>query len=684
MVRSDIQPIFCNEVQMMLTPKRLCLVCTLFFCLRFAGIALAGGDEWREVTPAELQMKTPKVEADADAEAIFWEVRIDDSSEDDLSRKYYIRIKIFTERGRDKYSKVDIPFTKGTKIKDLMARIIKPDGTMVEIGKDDIFEREIVKANGIKIKAKSFAVPNIEPGVIIEYKYKEAINDAGAVGMRLQFQRDIPVENISYYYKPYNGREPRYQSYNFTDVKFVKDKGGYYLAQRTDVPSLKEEPQMPPENNVRAWMLLTGTRISITNASAFDLTFTIKDPGNPVSYWGGVSVDYGPIAKLMSKPSNDVKQAAEQASAGAATPEDKLRKIYEYCQTQIANTTFDPKITAEQRAKLPQAKSVNDVLKRQSASAMFVDLLFGAMANALGFETRVALLSDRSEMFFDPKMTNENFIHPGGIGVKINNDWKVFNPGSRFAPYGLLPWYEEGTWTMLVNEKGYLWMETPLTAFDNSQIKRTGKFQLTEDGTLEGDVSMEYSGQPALSYRLENYEEDAAKLQKDLTDEIKTKMSTAEISNVSIDNVGDASKLLIKRYKIRIPGYAQKTGKRLFFQPGYFTYGKGALFSGADRKYSIFFQYPWSETDLVEITYPKNFDLDSADAPGELADPQKIGLLNINIGTDRATNFLQYRRQFHFGGGGNVLFSSQMYAPLKNLFDIFYKADSHTLTLKQR
>jgi hypothetical protein len=63
---------------------------------------------------------------------------------------------------------------------------------MVEIGKNDIFEREIVKANGIKIKAKSFAVPNVEAGVIIEYKYKEAVDNAGAVGMRLQFQRDYP------------------------------------------------------------------------------------------------------------------------------------------------------------------------------------------------------------------------------------------------------------------------------------------------------------------------------------------------------------------------------------------------------------------------------------------------------------------------------------------------------------
>ncbi len=153
----------------------LFFLCLLFVCS--TGV-FAQDKDWREVTPAELAMKTPKVDPNADAEAIFWDVKIDDSSSDDLSRSHYVRVKIFTERGREKYSKFDIPFYKGMKIKDLSARIIKPDGSISEIQKSDIFEREIIKSSGLKLKAKSFAVPNIEPGVIVEYRYKEAISDA--------------------------------------------------------------------------------------------------------------------------------------------------------------------------------------------------------------------------------------------------------------------------------------------------------------------------------------------------------------------------------------------------------------------------------------------------------------------------------------------------------------------------
>ena len=45
-------------------------------------------------------MDPSAVEKDADAEAIFWEVRIDDNPDGDLIFNHYIRVKVFTDRGR--------------------------------------------------------------------------------------------------------------------------------------------------------------------------------------------------------------------------------------------------------------------------------------------------------------------------------------------------------------------------------------------------------------------------------------------------------------------------------------------------------------------------------------------------------------------------------------------------------
>lgn len=656
-----------------------------FFCvLIFSSfVASAQDKEWRPVSPQELAMKTSVVEPDADAEAIFWEVRIDDSSSDELARNHYVRVKIFTERGREKYSKFDIPFTKGIKIKNIAARVIKSDGTITEITDKDIFEREIVKANKVKIKAKSFAIPNIEPGVMVEYRYREVIDNGGAVGMDLSFQRDIPVQNLAYYYKPYNKKEPNYQSYNFKDAKFVKDEKGFFLARRQNVPAFKEEPQMPPENTVRPWMKLQGVGFNITNVSAFSVSFMIKDPSNPTSFWGAVGAERAGLVKYMNKPSKEIKRVATEVTASAANDDDKLRKLYEFAQTQIKNTSFDASLTDEDRKRLPKIKELEDILKHKTADSQFVDMLFGAMASSLGFETRVAFAANREKMFFHPDMTVESFIHPAAIAVQVGKDWKFFNPGVNFLPYGSLIWYEEDVWALIIGEKQFSWERTPMTDVDKSIAKRTGKLKLSEDGTLEGTIRTEYFGQPAVTSRLQMFEDSADKREENFREEIKRRVSTAEVSGVIIENVTDPSKPLVYQYKIRIPNYAQKTGKRLFLQPGFFEYGAAPMFSTATRKYDIYFHYPWAETDDIEIALPKDFELDNADAPGQVADPGNIGSLDVIMAIDKASNVLKYKRKFHFGKGGRTLFPVGSYEPLKNLFDQFHKTDSHTITLKQ-
>jgi hypothetical protein len=630
--------------------------------------AFAGDETWREVTAAELQTKTPKVEADADAEVLFWEVRVDDGSVDQLVMKHYIRVKIFTERGREKYSKVDIPYVKGMKIKDLMARVIKADGSIVELAKTDIFDREIAKQNKVNVKAKSFAVPNIEPGVIVEYQYKEVIPGGSASNMRMKFQHDIPIQTISYYFKPFGN--VRYMTFNMEENKFIKDKGGFYRATMENVPALKEEPRMPPEDEVRSWLLLY---------------YTDDLKGDYTDFWASAG---GYIARTWEikdtlKPGKEIKAAAAQITAGASAPEDQLAKLYEFCKTKIKNITFDTSMTDEEKEKIKPNKSTNDTYQKLQGTSGEINELFASLATALGMEARLAFGGDRSEKFFNLRQAHTSFIHFSGIAVKVNNQWKYYDPGSLFVPYGMLSWFEEDTSVILLGYKDYIRTEIPMSGADKSLAKRTGRFKLLDDGTLEGTVKIEYSGHLSSLYKMNNYESSAAKREESLKEEFKKQISAAEISAISVENVTDPEKPFIYQYKVRVPNYAQKTGKRIFLQPGFFEYGKNPLFSSATRKYDIYFQYPWSEQDDIEIELPKGFVLDNAEQPGRIADPNQIGVLNISISADKDASFLKYQRNFKFGNNNNVLFSVGTYQPLKGLFDAFHKANSHLITLKQ-
>lgn len=637
----------------------LSLFSLLFVCSQ---IALGQDKNWREVSPAELQMKTPQVEADADAEAIFWEVRVDDSTQD-VALNHYVRVKIFTERGREKYSKIDVPFFKGMKVRDVAARVIKTDGSVVEINKSDVFEREIARANGIKVKAKSFAVPNIEPGVILEYRYREVIDDSGVGNMDLRFQRDIPIQKASYYVKPYAyGAQMRYFSFNMNDTKFVEDKKGFYVATMNNIPALKDETRMPPADEVRSWMLIYYNNYG----------------------WANLAGDRGRGFKTLTKSNSEIKKTAQEITASAQTDAEKISKVFQYVKTQIKNVSFDTSMTDEARFEINKKnKDAGDIFKNKQGVAADIDILFASMTTALGYETRVVLSGDRSEKFFQRQVENLRFIHPCCVAVKVGNSWNFYNPGAYLVPEGMLVWYEENTSAMLAGEKDFYWTETPLSDAKKSLAKRTGKFKLLEDGTLEGTVKLEYGGHLGYQYKISNYDKSANQREENLKEEIKKQMSTAEVSDISIENVSDPEKPFTYQYKVRVPNYAQKTGKRLFLQPGFFEYGREAEFSTAARKYDIYFNFPWSEDDSIEIELPKNFALDSADAPGDVGDPQQISSLNIKIAVDKAANTLKYDRKFYFGGGGNILFPSRSYQVLKTLFDNFHKADTHTITLRQ-
>ena len=79
-------------------PRSLLSFPLVLFGLIALAASSAMAQDWKPVDPADLALKAPVVEKDADAEAIFWEVRVDDSQQEELSLKNYIRIKVFNER----------------------------------------------------------------------------------------------------------------------------------------------------------------------------------------------------------------------------------------------------------------------------------------------------------------------------------------------------------------------------------------------------------------------------------------------------------------------------------------------------------------------------------------------------------------------------------------------------------
>ncbi len=662
----------------------LCLLALL--SAFFAPARAAASDkekEWKPVEPSHLALASPVVEKDADAEALFWEVRVDYDADDGMTLNHYVRIKIFNERGRESQSKIDIyaPKVGGfqTDIKDIAARTIKPDGSIVELKKEDIFERVVVKTSGVKVKAKTFALPGVEPGAIIEYRWKEIRRDAFAPYEEYDFARDIPVQQVRYLIKPLSNSVygMRAQTFNTGMVPFQKEKDGFYSMTLSNIPAFREEPRMPPEHAVRPWMLVF---------------YSAENNVQPQQFWAG----YGKLVydqhKSMMKVGDDVKRAAAEATAGATTDEEKLDRIFEYVRTKVKNFgDVSAGYTAEQVEKLKDNKNPGDTLKRGVGNWHDIDMLFAAMAVASGFDARVAKVANRSQEFFDPGFPDDYFITPPkgteNVAVRVGDEWRFYDPGTTYVAKGMLRWQEEGQQALISDPKQPSFVSTPVSSPDKSVERRTAKFKLSEDGALEGDVRIEYTGHLSVDMKNNNDEDSPAEREESLADDFKSRLGGAELTDIKIENVTDPVKPFAYSFHIRVPSYAQRTGKRLFLQPAFFQRGRGPLFATAARRHEVYFHYPWSEEDHIEIELPEGFTLDNPEAPA----PVGAGDLSryepaAQISKDGRT--LVWGRKFYFGGsrkggGSSLLFPTTTYPSLKAYFDAVNTQDATTVALKQ-
>lgn len=630
-----------------------------------------GNEPWRPIDPAHLALKTSTVEKDADAEAIFWEVYVEKGDEK-AELRHYVRIKLFSQRGCDERGKIELYYADKDSISEIAGRTIKPDGSILELSPSAIFDRNVVKIGKRKAFAKTFAMPGVEPGVIIEYRWREARKEAWL--MALQFQLEMPAQSIKYTVKDKSSAytSTQMKSMNMKDVLFKDEGVGLTSAQRNNVPAFRREPQMPPENEVRGWML-------VYNSSGFA----------EYNYWTYRSQGIYEENKSRIKPNDEVKKAAESIVAGATTPEQKLERLYDFCRTKIKNIDDDSSLGEQAYSKISETKNPADTLRRASGTGMQINTLFAAMANAAGFEARVAVTGDREKSFPDlssPYTARMNSYH---IAVRVGSEWRFCDPSMTYLPFGMLRWQEEGLDSLISDPVARNFVKTPISTPEKSKKLRKGEFKLNDDGSLEGDVRIEYTGQINLERKETFAEMSVEEREKYLREAIKTWLPTAELSNVKFENVSDPVNPLVSSYHVRVPDYAQRTGKRLLLQPAFFEFGSKQLFPNKERRHPVYFHYPWSEEDSVTIQLPDGFEPENFEAPAPIK-ADVISEYKPVVAYNAQSRTLTYKRSFFFGGGGALIFPRQggadviqgVYSNLKTLFDIIHDRDAFTVSLR--
>jgi hypothetical protein len=558
-------------------------------CLLVVSAAFAGQDPFRPASKEELALQRVAFAPDATAVVLDW------SSEHDDSKRFareYLRIKVLSEEGR-KYANVEIPYDdKSSVIQDLRARTIEPDGTIVPFT-GEVFQKTVIKGRGVSVAAKTFSFPDVRTGSILEYTYTHSWSGETYERTLWYVERDIPVVHQHRVFRPF------------------RELGAYYVTVGL-APGVKpsitdhvfdfEVRDMPPYGN-EPYALAGGEH-------AARVLFIYKlARGTVEEYWTDASTEVTLGIEKFIGNSLDVKNAVGPIIAGAATDEEKLRKIYASVQ-QFENLS-DEKKTGEdlKREKKRTNKSVDDVLRNGYGTGYDIDLLFVAFARAAGISADPVLLADRTKPF-SKKLPYFYQLTSLAVVADVGGSLRYFDPAFHELPFGMLHYENSGVEGLRLPKKAAVsWVTTPPSDAALSVSRRTASLHIDGDG-VAGTLHVELTGFEAFRRRHEKEEGDDASRRKLLEDEVKAWLpagGTAKLTHWSAWKTSEEP--LTADFDVTLPGVVSTAGSRVLVPLSLLETATKNPFTSEMRRYDVYFDYAHRVEDSVSLRLPDGFSL---------------------------------------------------------------------------
>lgn len=581
----------------------------LFVLLLVMSLAATGfaGDkfDWKPFTPEELNMRNDSFSAGAGAVILDWEIFSDDQNN---VQRVYCRIKIFTEEGRSE-GDIEIPFVRETmNVTDIRARTIHPDGRVIPFT-GNIFEKTIVKTRHIRYPAKTFSLPDVQPGSILEYSYRVTWDPSRLLDTHWDLQQKLPVRHAKFQIRPYKSS---LWGLNWSGRgvpagrTLVRGPDNIYTLEVDNMPALDEEAFAPPEGE-------TKPRI--------DFYYSSRNYSDPEQFWREIGKDWWATSEKFVGNRESIRNLANSIVQLSDTPEAKLRKLYTRAQ-QVRNLAYERKKTDEEarREKLKANENIEDVVRHGYGYDRSISLVFLGLVRAAGFEAHVVALSSRRNIFFQRQVEDSRQLNWYVIEVKVGeNQYRYFDPGTRYCPFGLLHWTLTGVAGIRLQKEGGAFMTTPDPVSNDAMIEREAVIR-SEDGSTKGELTVIYRGQEALIRRLGAIDDDDNARKKDLEDEVKGWLpdgSSAKLA--SLTGWHNPDDPITAKFAVELQNFGVATGQRLILPLDIFASRTHPAFQHDKRRYPVYFGYPYQEYDRVFFELPPGYQVEKLPANGEKA-----------------------------------------------------------------
>lgn len=589
----------------------------------------------------------------------------------------HVRIKILDQNGLE-WGDVELgQYQSGSnkeKVGSIKAMTYNIENGTIEktkMSNKDIFTEKIDK-NRSKVK---FAMPGIKVGSVIEYKYT-LISDYIYSFNEWQFQTSIPV-----IWSEYRTRIPDYFIYNKTFKGY--DFGEMVINEQSQQPDgidFGGGDRIDFVSNTNHW--------GYKNIPAFKLEAYSTTPKNYLSRVDFELSSYnvpGQMTQSFNQSWEDinrklltaedfggqlnklgvVKEEARTLTANLEKPMEKIGALYEYVKGAIA---WD----GDYRMFINE--SVRKAYKEKKGSSADINFVLINMLKAAGLDAHPVLVSTRTNGFI-------NYAHPSIkqfnhviVAVMLGERYLLLDATHNLLPATILHPDNLNNKGRLIHPESSNWIG--LDAQAKYRKVTQAKLQLTEDGSLEGNLKYLYQDYAAYAFRNSYH---SAENEAEFIEEMQTENEGLEIQEFKFENVDNIYERITCNYDVTINEKAIDAGDLMYLSPMLFYGTEENPFKLDDRKYPVDYSFPLENICSFQISIPEGYTIEELPEGVNLSLPEKGAQFTFSVKANN--NLIQVTSRLKIN---KSIFISEEYAGLKEFYNLIVDKHAAQVVLKKK
>ena len=528
-------------------------------------------------------------------------------------------IKILNQEGRKEAYAVIPYFATSSKVKELHAWLVAPNGFTKTYGKDRVEDVGAVGEdlyNEVRFRMVHADEPEI--GAVFAY---EAESETKTLFTQddYYFQNDFPAVQSRYILTLPAGWSAKGVVLNHAPIQPEVD-GSTYRWELGDLPFRELESKGPS----------IGALTPRLCVSFFPPANAGDSSGRAIKTWRDASEWLTELAAGQDALTPEMSAKVRELTASAKNEYEKLQAIARYVQG-VKYVSIQMNLARGGGYK-PHAAQV--VFEKQYGDCKDKANLMRALLKAAGIQSYLVVLYSGDRTFVREEWPSPQQFNHAIIAVRVSQDENastviqdpalgrllIFDPTSTRTPIGDLPGYEQGSFALLLaGNKGSL-LRLPVTPPDSNLTDIAVEGSLSEAGDLKAEMTENNHGQPAADLRgiFSSQTRDGG--QKFVEHWLSYTGRTTQVEKIEPRDAFAQDEFKL-RVEFASSNYAQlMQGRLLIFKPAVVVPTEEITLHNEKRHAPIVLN---AETfrKQIRIKLPSNFSVDELPDGGKLATP---------------------------------------------------------------